>query len=464
MIIYANLFCFKIMDPIPTDHFVPWFRAVAPYIHAHKGKTFVIGITGELIAAGKLNALIQDLGLIHSLNINIVLIHGSRTQVEEMLQLKCVESHFAQGIRITDEPALACAQEAAGRLRFQIEAAFSQGLPNTPMAHSKIRVVSGNFVTARPKGIVNGIDFKHTGIVRKVDCEGIQQELEHKNIVLISPFGYSPTGEAFNLAMEDIATQTALCLKADKLIFIGETQGVSQTTCTHPNNTSQIIEKELTLQQARQILQSQQLENLNTAQTDYLPFAIKAVSAGVERAHIIPSWIDGGLLKDLFTHHGLGTMIVDKKLDNLRQATIDDVSAILTLIEPLVNAGVMIQRQRSEIELDIKAYTVLEHDGVLFGCAAFYEYPQDRTGELAALAVLPQAQEHGYGESLLHHIEKHAQHLGFKSIFALTTQTMHWFLSRGFTPVDPNWLPEDKLKKYNWERRSQIVVKNFNVI
>ncbi|MGL4667181.1 MAG: amino-acid N-acetyltransferase [Saezia sp.] len=449
------------MESIPSSQFIPWFRSVAPYIHAHKGKTFVIGITGELIAAGKLNAFIQDLALIHSLNIKIVLVHGFRTQIEELLHVKGIESHFVQGVRVTDEAALACAQEAAGRLRYQIEATFSQGLPNTPMAHAKIRVVSGNFITAKPLGIVNGVDFKHTGLVRKLDSDGIQQELSQNNIVLLSPFGYSFTGEAFTLTMEDIATHTALKLKADKLIFIGESEGVSkyasQETPPPPS-----IEHELSLQQAQAIFQDNQNKATSSStQVDYLSYAIQAVKGGVERAHILPYRIDGAILQDLFTHHGLGTMIVDKQLDSLRPSTIEDVPAIIQLIEPLEQAGIMIKRNRSDIESDINAYTVIEHDGVLFGCAAFYPYPEAQTAELAALAIMQQVQQHGYGDLLLKKFEERASSLGFKSIFVLTTQTMHWFIDRGFKSVEPTWLPEEKLKKYNWERRSQVLVKQL---
>ena len=449
------------MESIPSQHFVPWFRSVAPYIHAHKGKTFVIGITGELIAAGKLNALIQDLALIHSLNIKIVLVHGFRTQVEELLQIKGIESHFAQGMRITDEDALACAQEAAGRLRYQIEATFSQGLPNTPMAHAEIRVISGNFVTAKPLGIRNGVDFKHTGLVRKIDSEGIRLALADNNLVLLSPFGYSPTGEAFNLTMEDIATQAALNIQAHKLIFIGESEGVSKPASHGEESANPSIERELSLQQAQTIVQMREAPSFpsSSKQVDFLPFAIQAVKNGIERAHIIPYRIDGGILQDLFTHHGLGTMIVDKKLDRLRQATIEDVPAIIQLMEPLEQAGIMIKRNRTDIECDINAYTVIEHDQVLFGCAAFYPYPEGKTAELAALVVTQQAKQHGYGDLLLKHIEEQAIACGFKSIFALTTQTMHWFINRGFKPTEPQWLPKEKLDKYNWERRSQVLVK-----
>ena len=189
--------------------FVPWFRAVAPHIHAYHGKTFVVAIAGELIAAGKLSSFAQDLAILHAMGIKLVLVHGFRPQVNEQLRSKGHEARYSHGLRITDAVALDSAQEAAGQLRFEIEAAFSQGLPNTPMANAIVRVVSGNFLTARPVGIVDGVDFIHSGVVRKVDAAAIRRAIDIGAMVLLSPFGFSPTGEAFNLTMEDVATSTA---------------------------------------------------------------------------------------------------------------------------------------------------------------------------------------------------------------------------------------------------------------
>ena len=208
--------------------FVPSFRSVAPHIHAYHGKTFVVGMAGELIAAGKLNAFAQDLSLLHAMGIRLVLVHGFRPQVDEQLRAKGQTSRYSHGKRITDPVALDCAQEAAGQLRFEIEAAFSQGLPNTPMANSTVRVVSGNFLTARPVGIVDGVDFMHSGLVRKVDSGLIRRAIDIGALVLLSPFGFSPTGEAFNLTMEDVATSAAIALGADKLVFLTEVPGLHE--------------------------------------------------------------------------------------------------------------------------------------------------------------------------------------------------------------------------------------------
>ncbi len=438
--------------------FVPWFRAVAPYIHAYRGKTFVVGLAGEAIAAGKLNTFVQDLSILHAMGIKLVLVHGFRPQVTEQLAAKGHVSRFSHGIRITDSVALDAAQEAAGQLRFEIEAAFSQGLPNTPMANSTVRVVSGNFLTARPVGIVDGIDFVHSGLVRRVDHTAMRRFIESGALVLLSPFGFSPTGEAFNLSMEEVATSTAIALQADKLVFMTEMPGIREDL----SDADSAIDTELSLAEAQRLLAKLPAPTLPTDTAFYLQHCVKACEGGVERSHILPYATDGALLLEVFTHDGVGTMVVDEKLESLREANSDDVGGILQLIEPFERDGTLVRRERTEIERDIANYTVIEHDGIIFGCAALYPYPEARTAEMAALTVSPLSQGQGDGERMLKRIEHRAKGMGLDSIFVLTTRTMHWFIKRGFTPVDPEWLPEARKRKYNWDRRSQVLVKKFN--
>ncbi len=323
--------------------FVPWFRSVAPYIHAHRGKTFVVAIAGELVAAGKLPTFAQDLAILHAMGIKLVLVHGFRPQVEEQLRAKGQTSRFSHGMRITDAVALDCAQEAAGQLRYEIEAAFSQGLPNTPMAHSQIRVVSGNFVTARPVGILDGVDFQHTGLVRKIDATGIRRAVESGALVMISPFGFSPTGEAFNLSMEHVAASTADALQADKLIYVTEVKGIP----VDPSDPESEIDNELALADAKKLLANLPNPTQPTDTAFYLQHAVKACEAGVERVHIVPFAVDGSVLMESFTHDGVGTMIVDEKLESLREATADDIGGILQLIEPFERNGTLVKSHRT---------------------------------------------------------------------------------------------------------------------
>ena len=438
--------------------FVPWFRAVAPYIHAYRGKTFVVGLAGEAIAAGKLNHFVQDLSILHAMGLRLVLVHGFRPQVTEQLAAKGHVSRYSHGVRITDAIALDAAQEAAGQLRFEIEAAFSQGLPNTPMANSTVRVVSGNFLTAKPVGIVDGVDFLHSGLVRRVDQAAIQRAIESGAVVLLSPFGFSPTGEAFNLTMEDVATSTAIALQADKLVFVGEVPGIRE----NPEDPDSAIDTELALADARRLLASKGETADPTDPSFYLRHCVRACEGGVERSHILPFNTDGALLLEVFTHDGVGTMVVDEKLESLREANADDVGGVIQLIEPLEREGSLVRRERTEIERDIEFYSVVEHDGIIFGCAALYPYPEKRTGEMAALTVSPLSQGQGDGERLLKRIEQRARSAGLDSIFVLTTRTMHWFIKRGFTEVDPAWLPEARQRKYNRDRRSKVLVKKFS--
>lgn len=437
----------ELPDP---GRFVAWLRTVAPYIHAFRGRTFVIGAPGELFAQGRLNSLAQDLGLLHAMGMRIVLVHGSRPQVNEQLRLRGAQGHYDRGMRITDPVALECAKEAAGELRLDIEAAFSQGLPNTPMAHSAIRILSGNLVTARPVGIVNGTDFQHTGLTRKIDTATIRFALDSGAIVLLSPLGFSPTGEAFNLSMEDVAAATAIALDADKLVFLSEGGAIA-------DRGGQLL-GEISEAQASQILSA---NTLPPDQAFYLRHALRACEGGVARAHIVPFEPDGSILLELFRHDGVGSMLVEETLEALREATADDVGGLLALIRPLEDDGTLVRRDRSLIEREIGNFTVIEHDGVIFGCAALYGFPEHGIGEMACLAVSPGSQGQGDGERILQRIEQRARAAGLGRLFVLTTRAMHWFLKRGFVQSRIEDLPAERQRLYNWQRKSQVLIKDL---
>lgn len=431
--------------------FVEWLRTVAPYIHAFRGKTFVVAVDGELAYQGNLNSLAQDLSLLHAMGMRIVLVCGSRPQVEEQLALRNIQPHFHKGWRVTDKGALECAKEAAGELRLDIEAAFSQGLPNTPMAHSSMRVISGNFITARPMGILDGVDLQHTGLVRKIDVNAVTHSLNSNAIVLLSTLGFSPTGEAFNLTLEDVATSAARALKADKLIFVSKIEGIFDVD-------GNLLE-ELELDRARELMNT---GNLDETTKDYLECCILAIQAGVDRAHIVPLHLDGGVMLELFSHDGVGTMVSEVNLESLRHANLDDAGSIKTLIEPLENNGTLVRRGRDRIERDIDHFVVLEHDGILWGCAAMYPYPEEGLAELACLVVHPSWQGSGDGERLLKKIEQEARKQGYKKLFVLTTQTSHFFQKRGFAPADVNQLPAERKRMYDRTRNSQVLIKNLS--
>ncbi len=428
--------------------FVAWLRDVAPYVHAHRGRTFVVGFGGELLAEGRATALVHDLSLLHALGIRLVLVHGSRPQVEAQLRLKSVPAQFALGRRVTDAAALECVKEAAGGIRLTLEAAFSQGLPSTPMANSHIHVLSGNFVVARPVGIVDGTDFQHTGVVRKIDVQALRDTLAGGSLVLLSPLGFSPTGEAFNLTMRDVAASAAIALKADKLVLITGADGV--------RDGAGELQTELSVADTDGLVAGGALEP--DVAGDLADLA-RACRGGVPRAHLIPARVDGSLLLELFTHDGVGTMITASDLEALREAASDDVGGIIKLIQPLEADGTLVKRPRELIEREIGHFSVLEHDGVLFGCAALYAFADAGMGELACLTVDPAYREAGDGERLMRRIEARARAEGLTRLFVLTTRTAHWFLKRGYTMAGVDDLPVSRQRLYNWQRRSQILIK-----
>ncbi|MBF6615831.1 MAG: amino-acid N-acetyltransferase [Candidimonas sp.] len=430
--------------------FVRWFREVAPYVHDFRGKTFVVAFGGELVSDGALNALIQDLSLLSALGVKLVLVHGSRPQVNEQLKLKGYQTQFGRGTEPTSAEALECAKEAAGEIRLDIEASFSQGLPNTPMSHAQIRVISGNFVTARPVGVIDGLDYKHAGAVRKMDIDAIKNSINQGSIVLLSPLGFSPTGEAFNLAMEDLATSAAIALRAEKLIFLTQDRTVLDTDGT--------VDTELAREDADRILASGTLDEDTSS---FLTHASRAVKRGVARAHLVPYTLDGSILLEIFTHDGVGTMVVEDTLDDLRPASVDDVGAIVQLIEPLEADGTLVPRGRSVIERDVEKFTVLEHDGVIYGCVAIIPYPNDHMAEMACLIVQPEWQGAGEGEILLRHAEGRARAMGARRLFVLTTRTSHWFIKRGFVQGGVADLPKERQAHYNRSRNSLIFIKRL---
>jgi amino-acid N-acetyltransferase len=318
------------------------------------------------------------------------------------------------------------------------------------MANSRVRVVSGNFVTARPKGIMDGIDFQHTGVVRKVDVEALKFTLASNALVLLSPLGFSPTGEAFNLTAEDVAASVAVALKADKLILVSDTDGVRDREGT--------LIPELSAAEAERLIAERGVADEASSE---LADLLRACRGGVARCHLISHALDGGVLIELFTHEGVGTMVAAENLESLREATADDVGGILKLIAPLEADGTLVKRPRELIEREIGHFSVLEHDGFIFGCAALYAFPSAGMGELACLTVHPEYREYGDGERLLRRIEQRARAAGLARLFVLTTRTAHWFLKRGFAMADIDRLPVERQQLYNWQRRSQILLKSL---
>jgi amino-acid N-acetyltransferase len=432
-----------------VDPFVHWFRRATPYVHAHRGRTFVVAFAGEAVADCRFPELIHDLALLHGLGIRLVLVHGARPQIEERLAARGAALRYVKGLRVTDDQALACVKEAAGALRVEIEALLSLGLANSPMAGVRIPVASGNFVTAKPLGVLEGVDYLHTGVVRRIDRDSLRRRLDDGAIALMPPIGYSPTGEVFNLSAADVARSAAIALGADKLIFLLEEPGLIDAA---GNIVSNILSGDVEgLLDASPPLPEDLAQSIHAG--------ADACMQGVKRVHLISRRTDGALLRELFTRDGVGTLITAQPYEELRPARIDDVGGILELLRPLEETGVLVRRSRERLETEIDRFSLLERDGMAIACAAIYCYHADHMAELACVAVHPEYRNRGRGDRLLERIESIARERGIRRLFVLTTQTAHWFRERGFEPSGLGDLPMERQSLYNYRRNSKVFIK-----
>lgn len=433
------------------EHFVHWFRQAGPYINAHRGKTFVVLFDGAAVESEKFANLIHDLALLDALGIRLVLVHGARLQAEQRLREAGRELRYVNGMRLTDADDLHYVKQAIGQARIRIEASLSMGVANSPMHGARLRVVSGNLITARPLGVREGIDYGFTGEVRRIDRRAIRRWLDEDALVLLSPIGYSPTGEIFNLSAEEVATATAIALRADKLLMLSEGPSLhtADNRLIHQLNPGDV----------ERLLASR--ADLPEETTRQLQQALRACQGGVRRVHLLQRSVDGALLLELFTRDGAGTLITADTYEGLRPATIDDVGGILSLIRPLEDDGTLVRRSRERLEVEIERFVVLERDGAIIGCMALYPFPDEGVGELACVATHPDYRNSGRAETLLNYIEQQAREQGLNRLFVLTTRTAHWFQERGFEPAEVADLPVLRQVLYNWQRRSKVFIKTL---
>lgn len=436
----------------PSD-FVNWFRSSSPYIHAHRNRTFVVFFSGMAVGESNFDSLIHDFALLKSLGVRLVLVHGIRQQIDEHMQQLGDTPKFHHHLRITDAVTLQFVKQAAGLVRVEIEALLSMGVSGSPMAGAKIRVASGNFVTAKPLGVLDGIDYRYTGKVRRIDSQAIHQQLDQNNLVVISPIGYSSSGEVFNLSAEEVATEVAIALHADKLILLTE------QNCVSPVDQSLI--QQLTTLQADVLLQES--PGLPEVMARSLRAAMQSCKQGVKRAHLINRLVDGALLLELYTRDGIGTLLSSEAFETIRSATLEDIGGIMELIKPLEKQGILVKRSREKLEVEIGDYVVIERDGLIIGCTAFHIVDTEKScAEIACMAVHPDYQKGERGNNLLEFLGERAEKHGVKRLFVRTTQTLHWFVERGFVPCELEDLPEALRNAYNHQRNSKLLFKNVD--
>ena len=430
---------------------VEGFRHSVPYINAHRGKTFVIMLGGEAIEHDNFSSIVNDIGLLHSLGIRLVVVYGARPQIDANLAEHRHEPVYHKQTRVTDAKTLELVKQAAGMLQLEITARLSMSLNNTPLQGAHINVVSGNFIIAQPLGVDDGVDYCHSGRIRRIDEEAIHRQLDNGAIVLMGPVAVSVTGESFNLTSEEIATQLAIKLKAEKMIGFCSSQGVH-------NQDGEIVPELFPNEAQARVEEMEADEDYSSGTVRFLRGAVKACRSGVRRCHLISYQENGTLLQELFSRDGIGTQIVMESAEQIRRATINDIGGILELISPLEQQGILVRRSREQLEMEIDKFTIIQRDNTTIACAALYPFPEEKIGEMACVAVHPDYRSSSRGEVLLERIAAQAKQMGLSKLFVLTTRSIHWFQERGFTPVDVELLPESKKEMYNYQRRSKVLM------
>ncbi|ELO4970664.1 amino-acid N-acetyltransferase [Escherichia coli] len=430
---------------------VEGFRHSVPYINTHRGKTFVIMLGGEAIEHENFSSIVNDIGLLHSLGIRLVVVYGARPQIDANLAAHHHEPLYHKNIRVTDAKTLELVKQAAGTLQLDITARLSMSLNNTPLQGAHINVVSGNFIIAQPLGVDDGVDYCHSGRIRRIDEDAIHRQLDSGAIVLMGPVAVSVTGESFNLTSEEIATQLAIKLKAEKMIGFCSSQGVT-------NDDGDIVSELFPNEVQARVEAQEEKGDYNSGTVRFLRGAVKACRSGVRRCHLISYQEDGALLQELFSRDGIGTQIVMESAEQIRRATINDIGGILELIRPLEQQGILVRRSREQLEMEIDKFTIIQRDNTTIACAALYPFPEEKIGEMACVAVHPDYRSSSRGEVLLERIAAQAKQSGLSKLFVLTTRSIHWFQERGFTPVDIDLLPESKKQLYNYQRKSKVLM------
>ena len=419
-------------------------RAILQYIPRFREKIFVLAIDGAIVTDENFGNILLDIAVLRSLNIRVIIVHGASAQIRSLAEQQQVKASNLDGAGVTDQQTLQLSLAAANRLTHEILEGLS--------AHD-LRAASANGVIAHPMGIIGGTDQLFTGKVERIDVEFFQALLAQGVTPVVPPLGFDGEGKTYRVNSDHMAVALAEALKAVKVIFITTADGLFYQG-----------------QFVRQILASDLEQILGSKKHEIVPemlskaiHAVSATKAGIPRVHVINGRVDEGLLAEVFSNEGVGTLIYASEYQHIRRAMKKDIGAIMKLTEGAVAAEELVKRTRANIEKQLADYYMFEIDKNTVACVALHTYPESKKAEIACLYVSPSHENQGIGQKLTHFAERKARELGFEQLFALSTQAYTYFASKaGFVEGSPEDLPPGRREKYDQSgRRSKVLVKNL---
>lgn len=423
-------------------------REILRYVPRFRDKLFVIALDGAVVEDDNLGNLLLDIALLRSLRIGVALVHGAGHQIHRQAELTGQAASNLDGTGITDTPTMQLALLASNRVTHEI----LEGL-----AATDLRGASSNAVVAHPAGILQGVDHQWTGRVERVDTALLQALLDNDIVPVIPPLGCDGEGHTYRLNSDAVAVEVARALRAVKLIYLTTFAGIQR---------GPTLLRQLSVEEAEAVLKDRR-EDVSAAQRSKLEHAVRAARVnmgyGVPRVHIIDGRVEEGLLAEVFSNEGIGTLLYTNEYQAIRRAQKKDARAIFALTQPGMASDELLRRTRADIERQVDDFFVLEFDRNPVACAALHFYPEERKAELASVCVHPSYENQGLGARLIHYAETQARAGGAQELFCLSTQAFNYFVQKGgFRQGTPEDLPPVRRERYDRSgRRSQVLIKKL---
>jgi amino-acid N-acetyltransferase len=415
-------------------------RGILRYVPQFREKTFVVALDGAIVEDDNFGNILMDVAVLWSLNIRTVLVHGAGAQIRSLADQQAAAPSDIDGSGVTDATTLQLALTAANRLTHEILEGLSA---------ADLRGASSNAVIAHPLGILRGVDHLFTGRVERIDIELLQTLLASGIVPVVPPLGLDGDGRTYRINSDAVAVEVARALRAVKLVYVTTVDGLE---------IDGRLARQLSVDELSAHLQRGTIAAADQSKARH---AVAACRAGIQRVHVINGRVDEGLLAEVFSNEGIGTLVYANEYRQIRKAWKRDVRNIHQLIQASVERDELLPRSRAAIEKQIEDYYLFEVDRHPVACVALHVYPEDKKGELAALCVRPSHEDQGIGRRMVQFVEDRARESGLQMLFALSTQAFNFFQSKaGFTEGTPEILPPVRRERYEASgRRSKVLVK-----